>query len=256
MPFWNPKPNSNEDYIAQEREQMDTKRRKFLDEYYRKKANEQGESKSSRFKTRFASGAQTVGRGLKRASEYRPSEGTKRTLRTAARGAKKAGQTFRKIYEYEPSAAAKKDIRRSFKYARSEVAQLGRISPRSRSRERYRSGDDDEMTWDQYFGGDDIANYAEALSPPGLRMDWQGRQTAHRYSSDRAAEYGGSYIEPGQGMDAGFTNPLEGFDMSFSDVASSRKKRGRSGNDLYFNPLAGYDDYFTQLAGGKRKRKR
>ena len=224
MPFW--KPKNNEEFIAQERERMDAKRRKFMDEYYKKRQQE-----------------------VKQASE----EEGPTTKEKIMAGAKKAGQTFKKIYEYEPSEDTKKDIRRSFKYARSEVAELGRITPRSRKR--YRSGDDDEITWDQYWGGDNLGNYAESMTPQGLRMDWQGQQTGHRYSSDRYDPY----IEFSGGMptqevgDAGFVNPLEGFDqLHFSDFTARSSGRG-TGGIMADVDIGGFLDAFDPWATGKRK---
>lgn len=232
MPFWTKKTVNNEEYIEMTRKQDEEKRRRFIQEYEKAKKRQEESS-----------------------NEDGEGPTTKEKL---VAGAKRAGQTFKKIYEYEPSQKDKASVRQQFKFVRSEVAELGRMSPRSR--ERFRRSDDDEITWDQYFGGDNLGAYAESMTPSGLRMDWQGQQTGHRYSSDRYDPY----IEFSGGLpteevgDTGFVNPLEGFDsyFSFSGVASGKSSRGRKEVDLYSNPLSGYDDYFSQLAGGTGKKKR
>jgi hypothetical protein len=223
MPFWTKRPANNQEFIAAERKKHDEKIKRFLAEYERKKQAQEEQPKKEESKAEDSDGPTT-----------------KEKIVT---GVKRAGVIVKKIYEYEPSEETKRSVRKSFRYAKSEVRDLGNLAPRSR--ERFRSSDDDEISWDDYFGsGDSISGYAESFSPPSLRMTWSGQPTAHRYESDK--------YDPAAEMGLGFTNPLEGYWIS--DVAAGSRKRHR--NIDIENPLSGYDKIFSNLANRAHRSKR
>ncbi len=198
MPFWTRKPSTNEQWIAQEREKMEKRRREFLAAYYRKKAEQQSEPEPDKTgptrKERFISGAKKLGRGLKKAYEYEPSEKTKKSVRAAGRG------------------------------VRRELAELDTLAPRRRYPRR---SNDDEGDMGDYFDMNSISGYAGSFDP------WQNSRVRSGHSEQFTNEYEGyaDQFDPfkkpkgRKSSSIGFDNPLQGYIDAFDPWAPSKRRR-------------------------------
>lgn len=161
---------------------------------------------------------------------------------------------IQKAATYEPSPRVqqiKEDAIDVGRTVRSEIAEVGayyagrggggRRSRRER-RARYikRQNEPDP---DDYYAQRSIENYAAAFSPPHLRIDWQGRQSGRRYTTDAAYQSMSSQSAEPMQDEIVFENEYADYLQNFDPYArrSSGKKRQKSDDliGMWFTKRAG-----------------